>query len=245
LCLVALQMDTTVGSGSYRVHNIGLQHKQLLLLVFGSVMFLAGIVLFGIHKVKQTPEEEKEEARLRQEAVAKAKTRLQDFLDGEPADSPPRSIAAPPPPGSRQMDLRGDLTDLVRPSQGSTNIPRTEPDRGSGYTSHEMEALSERPQHSAASEPVRTSPSWHIKRSHVGVVGSAAIVASLLFLPYEHTRWDDSGVMKDDVQYALIGSSKEDLLWGHFLTQEVIILLSVLFAWKSAARLERRNAKEE
>lgn len=57
LVAVAVGMDTTVQTGYGRVHNIGLQGHQQLLLILGCVTFLAGVILFALVKLKQTPEE--------------------------------------------------------------------------------------------------------------------------------------------------------------------------------------------
>jgi uncharacterized membrane protein len=72
LALVAITMDTTVQSGIGRVHNIGMQGQQLLMMILGCALFLAGIVLFAVHKSRQTKEEEQEEARGARERVQKA-----------------------------------------------------------------------------------------------------------------------------------------------------------------------------
>ena len=70
LMLSAVLMDTTVDSRVGRIVNIGLQSQQQMLLILGGVLFLAGVMLFGIMKIKQTPEDE---AKARVDA---AKTRL-------------------------------------------------------------------------------------------------------------------------------------------------------------------------
>lgn len=62
LVMVAMGLDTTVSTGyGRRVHNLGLQQQQLMLLILGCMFFLAGIVLFGILKIKQTPDEAQHE----------------------------------------------------------------------------------------------------------------------------------------------------------------------------------------
>lgn len=58
LVLLSFGMDTTVSYGGSRVHNIGLQHVSLSLLNLGCFVFLAGIVLYAVKKVKQTSEQE-------------------------------------------------------------------------------------------------------------------------------------------------------------------------------------------
>lgn len=70
LIISAFMMDTTVSSfGGQRVHNIGLQSQQQMLLILGCVLFLAGIGLFAAMKLKQTPEEEATEAAKMREAT--------------------------------------------------------------------------------------------------------------------------------------------------------------------------------
>lgn len=76
LVLLSFGMDTTVSSGIGRVHNMGLQQDRQNLLIVGCFMFLAGIVLYAVKKVKQTSDQENEEkaaaaatkARVKQEA---------------------------------------------------------------------------------------------------------------------------------------------------------------------------------
>jgi len=58
LALIAISLDTSVSTGYGRVHNIGLQSQQQMLLILGCVMFLAGVILFAVEKIKQTPEED-------------------------------------------------------------------------------------------------------------------------------------------------------------------------------------------
>jgi len=77
LILIAFSMDTTVsGLGGQRYHNIGLQGQQQMLLILGGVMFLAGIVLFAVVKIKQTPEQEAQEAAGRARQLQKGKDGL-------------------------------------------------------------------------------------------------------------------------------------------------------------------------
>jgi ABC-type anion transport system duplicated permease subunit len=72
LAMIAVGTDTTVGSGlGGRVHNLGLQQQQLMLLIVGCAMFLAGIVVFGIAKLKQTPEEDQKEREKSKETESK------------------------------------------------------------------------------------------------------------------------------------------------------------------------------
>ncbi len=51
-------MDTSVSSGYGRVINIGLANDRLMYIMIGGFIFLGGVILFGIYKVKQTKEEE-------------------------------------------------------------------------------------------------------------------------------------------------------------------------------------------
>lgn len=73
MVLYAIVMDTTVSRGGERFHNVGLQQQQLMLLILGCVMFLAGIGLFGVAKLKQTPREAEEDAKASQERAERAK----------------------------------------------------------------------------------------------------------------------------------------------------------------------------
>jgi hypothetical protein len=61
LVVIAFSLDTTVSTSGGRFHNIGLQAQQQMLLIFGCVVFLAGIGLFGVVRLKQTSEEEERE----------------------------------------------------------------------------------------------------------------------------------------------------------------------------------------
>ena len=63
-------MDTSVatGYGADRVTNLGLMSKQQNMLMLGGIAFISGIILFALHKLKQTNEEklaEQEDSELR------------------------------------------------------------------------------------------------------------------------------------------------------------------------------------
>jgi len=58
IILAGVMMDTTVGSGWGRVHNIGLISDRQNLLFLGGLLFFSGIVLFAVYKLKQTPADE-------------------------------------------------------------------------------------------------------------------------------------------------------------------------------------------
>lgn len=58
LVVIAFSLDTTVGTGSGRVHNIGLQAQQTMLLILGCALFIGGLVLFSTYKIRQTKEDE-------------------------------------------------------------------------------------------------------------------------------------------------------------------------------------------
>jgi hypothetical protein len=60
LICVALGMDTTAEAGIGRVHNIGLQARQQMIMILGCVLFLAGIVLFATSQLKQTQKQKQE-----------------------------------------------------------------------------------------------------------------------------------------------------------------------------------------
>ena len=77
LVFISQGMDTTVSSGNGRVYNIGLQSQQQGFLILGCFMFLAGIILFGVFKIKETPEQEAEADRVRRAAVDTAKLQVE------------------------------------------------------------------------------------------------------------------------------------------------------------------------
>lgn len=79
IALIAFNMDTTVGTNAGRVHNIGLQSQQQMLLILGGIAILAGVILFAVVKLKQTPEEEAKERAARQDMQDRAKERLQQL----------------------------------------------------------------------------------------------------------------------------------------------------------------------
>lgn len=84
LIAIALVYNTTVETGLGKIHNIGLQSERQMLMMLGCFLLLAGVILFSVAKLKQTPEEaqrEREElqaaedlaTRKREEARAKVK----------------------------------------------------------------------------------------------------------------------------------------------------------------------------
>lgn len=111
LVLIAFSMDTTVNSGYGRVHNIGLQGYQQMLLILGCVVALAGVMVFAVIKLKQTPEQEREEALELAERRAKEKAEQEEWMR-----EVRRSSGWTPPPGSKQIELKGDVTDITRRS---------------------------------------------------------------------------------------------------------------------------------
>ncbi len=76
LVVLSFGMDTTVQSGGGRVYNLGLQQDRQNLLILGSVLFLAGIVLYAVKKVKQTPEDLAAEEKAQQMAREVNKGRM-------------------------------------------------------------------------------------------------------------------------------------------------------------------------
>jgi len=76
LIVIALGYDTTVQSGIGRIHNIGLQNERQMLLILGCFLMLAGVILFAVAKLKQTPEEDRRDLEERQAAEAKAAEKL-------------------------------------------------------------------------------------------------------------------------------------------------------------------------
>lgn len=69
LALVAINMDTT--APGTRVVNLGLIARQQTFMILGCALFLGGLVLFAVHKNRQTKEEEQEEARADRARVQK------------------------------------------------------------------------------------------------------------------------------------------------------------------------------
>jgi hypothetical protein len=77
LVFISLGMDTTVSYGGGRVHNIGLQGQQQMFLILGCFLFLAGIILFAVLKMKQTSDQEAADKAASAAARAKAKEEVQ------------------------------------------------------------------------------------------------------------------------------------------------------------------------
>ena len=71
--LYAIFMDTTVSSGYGRIHNLGLQADRQLFLILGCFIAFAGVVLFAVLKLKQTPDQEAAEVAARRAALSTAK----------------------------------------------------------------------------------------------------------------------------------------------------------------------------
>lgn len=67
----AFSMDTTVSFGGQRIHNLGRQADQQMLLMLGCALFLGGMVLFAVIKIKQTPEQEEKIKAEQQETTAR------------------------------------------------------------------------------------------------------------------------------------------------------------------------------
>lgn len=65
----ALALDTSVespGLGSGRVHNLSLASEQSNFLFLGAVLFIAGILIFAVVKLKQTKDDETSDVALAQ-----------------------------------------------------------------------------------------------------------------------------------------------------------------------------------
>lgn len=77
LVFISLGMDTTVEHDGFRVHNIGLHAQQQMFLILGCFMFLAGIILFAVLKMKQTSDQEAADKAASEVARAKAKEEVQ------------------------------------------------------------------------------------------------------------------------------------------------------------------------
>jgi HAMP domain-containing protein len=77
LVFISLGMDTTVSTGMGRVHNIGLQGQQQTSLILGCFLFLAGIILFAVLRMKETSDQEAAGKAAREAVQAKAKDEVQ------------------------------------------------------------------------------------------------------------------------------------------------------------------------
>lgn len=61
LVVLSFGMDTTVASGGGRFHHVGLMQERQTTLILGCFLFMAGIILYAVKKVKQSSEQEAEE----------------------------------------------------------------------------------------------------------------------------------------------------------------------------------------
>lgn len=104
----AMFMNTTVGG----MHNIGLLQERQIYMMLGCALLLAGVVLFAVFKIKQTPEQEKAEIAEGAAAIAKAKAVFDKVLPKKVNPVPPPPYT--PPAGAKQVDLQGNLSDLLR-----------------------------------------------------------------------------------------------------------------------------------
>lgn len=77
LVFISLGMDPTVEHDGFRVHNIGLHAQQQMFLILGCFMFLAGIILFAVFKMKQTPEEDAQAKAAKDAVKVKAKEEIE------------------------------------------------------------------------------------------------------------------------------------------------------------------------
>lgn len=73
LVVLSFGMDTTVSYEGGRVYNLGLQQERQNTLILGCFLFLAGIVLYALKKVKQTSDQEAEEKAAADAARGKVK----------------------------------------------------------------------------------------------------------------------------------------------------------------------------
>lgn len=69
-------MDVTVDSDYGPVVNFHKQSRQMTYLISGGSLLIAGVVLYGFRKLKQSPEEELEERKRAQEVERKAREKL-------------------------------------------------------------------------------------------------------------------------------------------------------------------------
>lgn len=79
LVFISLGMDTTVSYGGGRVHNIGLHAQQQMFLILGCFVFLAGIILFTLLKMKQTSDQDAADKAASEVARAKAKEEVRGY----------------------------------------------------------------------------------------------------------------------------------------------------------------------
>lgn len=80
MMVIGFSMDTTVQSGIGRIVNLHLISQQNILIMFGGFMFLGGLVLYSVIRVKQTAEDEaKEEAEI-ENTIKKRKLLASSFI---------------------------------------------------------------------------------------------------------------------------------------------------------------------
>ncbi|MCG3168230.1 MAG: hypothetical protein POELPBGB_04033 [Bacteroidia bacterium] len=93
IMIVGMNMDVTVSSGYGRVANIHLISQRQMLMMFGGFIFLGGLVLFAVARMKQTPEDEaKEEAD--SEAIAEARKKKAEAMVQQGAEAAAKQINA-------------------------------------------------------------------------------------------------------------------------------------------------------
>lgn len=63
LVLLAFAMDTSVESGGTRVHNLGLQAQQQMILITGCFLFMGGIVLYAVKSMNAASDKQSLEGR--------------------------------------------------------------------------------------------------------------------------------------------------------------------------------------
>lgn len=81
IVFVAMGMDTTVGHEGARVHNLSLAARQQNMLLVGGFVFIGGILLFVLAKLKQTPEEETKVKAESEAQIQQAGDRIRQFKD--------------------------------------------------------------------------------------------------------------------------------------------------------------------
>lgn len=81
MMIIGMNMDVTVGYGVNRVANIHLISQQQMLMMFGGFVFLGGLILFGVARMKQTNEDEAREAEKEQEAIEVGKRKAEELIE--------------------------------------------------------------------------------------------------------------------------------------------------------------------
>jgi hypothetical protein len=81
LAAFAINMDTTVQTGFGRVHNVGLQGQQVVVMMLGCALLLGGLILFAATKIRPgtTPQEDPKKVAREQAEIAADKQMQQEL----------------------------------------------------------------------------------------------------------------------------------------------------------------------